>query len=633
MHLEEAVTSPQSEATPPVPSRTPTSRRPPLAWVGGAAVLAAVVTGGVMSTFRTSQAPAGPIRSVVSAWPSLPPGPVSLITDLAISPDGSTIVYRTIVDGEPGVYVRRLDRLEGELLQGVANAGGFFFTGRAVGGILNRGRFNPQEDPGGRWCRHHTLPHAEPTAWCELGPDDTIIFARFAPGTGLFRVSAAGGEPEVLTAPGGVERHYWPELLPGGRAVLFTIGTSSNVTAETSQIAVFDLDTGEQRVLIEGGTHARYVAGHLVYSFGDTLRAVRFDANSQEVLSEPIPVLEGLSRPTTSGGANVDLSDNGSLVYQTGGFDADARRLVWVDRQGYEEDIPAEPHPYEAVRLAPDGRSVITGVDNFDDTYVLIYDLERDTPIRFTFDAARDIHPIVTPDGERVVFGSNRADGVTNLYWKAADGTGDVHRLTTSDDVQVPSSFTPDGKTLIIAAVTADGLIDLGALPMDGAGDVEWLLSEEFYEGYAEISPDGHWMAYASFESGQFEVYVRPFPNVQGGRRQVSRDGGFWPLWGPDGRELFYQTSGGFGAAAVTVMVAPIATEPTLSVGNAVPVFEGPYRRLQVNDPRPYDIAPDGQRFLMLKPVVVDTDARAEAAIILVQNWLDELTTLFPTSR
>lgn len=555
------------------------------------------------------------------------------MTHLAISPDGSTILYRTFVDGESRVYVRRVDRLEGELLPGVENAGSLFFSpdGQWVGFSTGIDRtLKKIQVTGGAAITLCPMPSGPRGA--SWGPDDTIIFARFGAGSGLFRVSAAGGEPEVLTTPEAPARHYWPEFLPDVQAVLFTIsaGVTATISGETSQIAVLDLDTMEQRVLIEGGTHPRYVSDHLVYSFNDTLRAVRFDADRLEVLSDPIPVLEGLTA-TTSGGGNVDLSDDGALVYQKGGVQAGTRTLVWVDRQGNEEAVPAEARPYNAVQLSSDGRSVITEVQDPDNVDIMIYDLERDTPTRFTFDPGIDRFTIVTPDGERVVFTSDR-DGVGNLYWKAADGTGDVHRLTTSDNLQAASSFTPDGRSVAINEATPNGVIDVGVRSMDDDGSVEWLPQEAFYEAYAEISPDGRWMAYASNESGQFEIYVRPFPNVNDGKRQISRDGGFYPLWGQDGSELFYQTSEGPGSETLTVMVTPIETEPTLIVGNPVPLFDGPYRQIAVNSPRPYDIASDGQRFLMLKEIV-DADVRDEAAIILVQHWIEELKTLFPTSR
>ena len=628
-HLEEAAVSPPTETTAPVPAPTVASNRLSLVRMAAIAVVASLVTGGVMWSLRSSPPPGMPGRFVVSASPSAVPRPSSNQTELAISPDGSTIVYRTFADGESRVYVRRVDRLEGELLPGVEGARSFFFS------------------PDGQWLGFSTgvdqtlkkiqVTGGAPITLCPMpsgprgaswGPDNTIIFARFGLGLGLFRVSASGGEPEMLTTPDPPERHYWPELLPGGGAVLFTIAATGNVTGETSQIAVLDLDTQEQRVLIEGGTHPRYVSGHLVYTFNDTLRAVRFDADRREVLSDPIPVLEGLTS-SISGGSNVDLSDGGALVYQTGGLQADARTLVWVDRQGNEEEVPAEPGSYNSVRLSADGRSVVAEVQDLDNVDVMIYDLERDTPTRFTFDPAIDQFPIVTPDGERVVFQSNR-ESVGNLYWKAADGTGEVHRLTTSDSIQAAMSFTPDGSRLVFAELTNNGVVDLGVLSMDGEGSVEWLLTGPSYEMYGELSPDGRWMAYVSFESGQPEVYVRPFPNVQGGRRQVSRDGGFWPLWGPDGSELFYQTRNADGS--VTVMVAPIEAESTLVVGNSVPLFAGPYRRIAVNNPRSYDIAPDGQRFLMLKPIV-DADEREETAVILVENWIEELKSLFPTDR
>ena len=565
LELDEVLAGP----TPADASRAPAhpTGRPSLFWVAVTAVVAALVTGGAMWTLRPSPAPGSPVRSVISASPSAVPGPPSSNTNLAISPDGSTIVYRTFVDGVSRLYVRRVDRLEGALLAGVDSVGSLFFSpdGQWIGfstGVDSTLK-KIQVTGGAAITLCPMPPGPRGASW---GPDDTIIFAR--QGSGLFRVSAAGGEPEPLTIPESPERHYWPELLPGGRAVLFTIALNANVSSETSQIAVLDLDTQEQRVLIEGGTHPRYVSGHLIYSFDDTLRAVRFDPDQLEVLSDPIPVLEGLTA-TPSGAVDVDLSDDGALVYQTGGLQIDSRTLVWVDRQGNEDVAPAEARPYNSVRLSSDGRTVVTQVADPDNSDVVIYDLERDTPTRFTFDPAFDQHPTVTRDGERVVFTSDRDEGVGNLYWKAADGTGQVQRLTTSDNVQAASSFTPDGR-LVFAEVTPTGVIDLGVRSMDGEGSVEWLLQEPFYEAYAELSPDGRWMAYVSNESGQFEVYVRPFPNVNDGKQQISRNGGYWPLWGPDGRELFYQTFEG-PSSPVTVMAAPIETEPTFVVGNSCP--------------------------------------------------------------
>ncbi len=577
VHLEEAATSPPPETTPPVPAPTTTSRRSAVVWAVVGALVGGLVIGGAVWYLRPSPLPGSPEHFVLSASPSAVPGLQSNSTALAISPDGSRIVYRTVGDGASGIYVRRVDRLEGELLPGLERAGSFFFSpdGQWVGfstgvdGTLKKVQVN-----GGAAITLCPMPSSPRGA--SWGPEDAIIFAHFGGGNGLFRVSAAGGEPEMLTEPEFPERHYWPEFLPSGRAVLFTVGASANVVGETSQIAVLDLDTGEQRVLIEGGTHPRYVSGYLVYAFNDTLRAVRFDADRLEVLSEPIPVLEGLTT-TISGGVNVDVSDNGSLVYQEGGLQAGANTLVWVDRDGNEELVDAEPQPYRGIALSPDGGRAVLQVNDQDNVDLVSYDLTRDTPTRFTFDPALDQFPLWTQDGRHVVFASTR-DGTFNLYRKAADGTGQVERLTTSDNAQAPIAVSPDGRTLLFAELRAQTGIDIGTLSLDGDDQaVTWLLEDETDQAHTHVSPDGRWIAHTSDESGRREVYVRPFPNVNDGRWQISRDGGFAPRWGPDSRELFFQSSDGPGTP-VRLMVVENDTEPAFRPGVPRPLFEGPYQ-------------------------------------------------------
>ena len=627
--LDDAAAVPRS-ADASVVLAPPSAGRPFLLWVVVTAVVATVVTAGVMWNLRPSPAPESPSRFVVSALPSALPDARSANTHLAISPDGGTIVYRTSADGVRRVYVRRVDRLEGELLQGVESPSSVFFSpdGRWLGFTTGVDQtLKKIQIAGGAaitLCPMPTAPRG--ASW---GPDDTIIFARYGPGLGLFRVSAAGGEPEVLTTPESPERHYWPEVLPSGRAVLFTIGNVGNLTGETSQIAVLNLDTQEQRVLIQGGTHSHYVSGHLVYSFNDTLRAVRFDADRLEVLSEPIPVLEEIAA-MASGGANVDLGADGSLVYQQGGTAADARTLVWVDRQGDEELVEAEPRPYAGIALSPDGGQAVLQVDDPDNQDLVIYDLARDTPTRFTFADEPDRYPIWTPDGERVIFASGR-DGLFNLYWKAADGTGQVERLTTSDNLQGPVAVSPDGVSVLFEEIRPGTNADIGLLALDGDPSVDWLLEGDAREGATHVSPDGRWMATASNESGQPEIYVRPFPNVGDGRWQISRNGGVSPRWGPDSRELFFQTSEGPGSP-VPMMLAENDTEPTFSPGIPRPLFDGPYRFGVYPNPWPFAVSPDGERFLMIKQPVTSGSPEQSAPIILVQHWIEELRGLFPTS-
>ena len=261
-------------------------------WVAGIAT-GGVIAGLVVWTLQPVPLPASPSRFVISAVPSPTPNLPTAETELAISPDGSVIVYRANVDGEDGLYLRHVNRLEGDLLWSGA-AGSVFFSpdGTWVGfssGVDNTLKKIPiTGGPAVTLCAMPSDPRG--ASW---GPDETIIFSRLG-GNGLFRVSAVGGEPEMLTKSG-EQLHYWPDVLPGGRAVLFSI-LQGDGDLETIQIAVLDLDSGDHRVLIEGGTHPRYVSsGHLVYSFGDTLRAVGFDAARLEVVSEPVPVLAGVN--------------------------------------------------------------------------------------------------------------------------------------------------------------------------------------------------------------------------------------------------------------------------------------------------------------------------------------------------
>ena len=222
-----------------------------------------------------------------------------------------------------------------------------------------------------------------------------------------------------------------------------------------------------------------------------------------------------------------------------------------------------------------------------------------------------------TPDGDRIVFASSR-DGALNLYSRAADGTGEVERLTTSEHRQRSFSFSPDGQTLMFAEATSG--IHIARLSMDGDREGEWLLEGDLLGFHPEISPDGRWLAHTSLDR---QVYVRPFPNVGDGRWQISPDGGIMPMWEPNGDELFYMHGSG------ALMVVDVDTDPTFSRGQAALVFEGPYRgTLAANNPRAFDISPDGKRFLMIKD---PTALPSASQIILVQNWFEELTRLVPT--
>ena len=293
--------------------------------------------------------------------------------------------------------------------------------------------------------------------------------------------------------------------------------------------------------------------------------------------------------------------------------------LTWVDRNGGEKSLAAEPDSYSEPRLSPDGTRLATKVEDEDgDWDIYVYDIARNNFTQLTFDDAPDCCPVWTPDGERVVFSSAR-DGTANLYVKNEDGTGEVERLTDSDAVQFAYTWSADGDTLVL---WNNG--DLHTWSSDSAATSTPLFQTEFLESRPSISPDGRGIAYESDEDGDLDVYVRPFSDVDGGKWKVSTQGGFHPVWSPDGSELFY-------VSGDAMVVAPITSNPTFRHGNPEVVFEGRYnfgRNL-----RTFDLSTDGTRFLVTKPPGTQTDdSVAPLDLVLVQNWFQELTRLVPTN-
>ena len=392
--------------------------------------------------------------------------------------------------------------------------------------------------------------------------------------SGLWRVSAGGGEPEELTTPNtelGEVNHHWPEILPGGRAVLFTIVAAGSI--ENAQIAVLDLDTGAQTVLVPGGSSPRYSpTGHIVYGVGGTLRAVGFDLDRLEVTTNALPVLDGVITKN-SGAASFSFSRDGTLVYLpgTGVVGGPPRTLVWVDRDGREEPLALDPGGYNWPRVSPDGSRVAVEMFNPEEgNDVWTSDVARGTLSILTPDPAADRNPLWTPDGERVVFRSDREP--QGLFWKAADGRGAVEPLLTGDDAQpltflVPYDWSPDGNELIINYVGLDGSRDIGVLSMDGERAWQPLLNSAAIEAEPALSPDGAWIAYSSDETGQAEVYVERFPDL-GNRELISTGGGRDPVWSPDGSELFYRD-----LSRSRMMVVPIDTEPSLTLGTPTVLY------------------------------------------------------------
>ena len=415
--------------------------------------------------------------------------------------------------------------------------------------------------------------------------------------------------------------YYGPRFLPNGQAVLFYIWNGS---PDESQVAVYDIEANEQRVLLSGTSPHFATSGHLVFFREGSLWAVPFNPEHLEVRGEPRPVVEQVG-VNVLGWARYSVAQDGTLAYRRS---LDAGRvqhtLVWVDREGREEALGANPRPYRALQLSPDGRRVVTEVADSDNRDLWIYDIDRDTPIHFTLDPASDTDPIWTPDGERVVFSSSR-DGFLSLFWKSVDGTEDAQRLRASTGPQYATAFAPDGRSLLFTELQRPS-VDVGVFSIDGERTVEWLLESDYNESNAVVSPDGRWLASQSDETGQVEVYVRPFPNVSEGRWQVSTGGSRTPIWAPNGRELFYmglqQDNGN-----IAVMVATVEPQPSFTSGSPATIIDGPYLGSNAHS---YDISPDGQRFLMIKRTETNDEGLAPGEVIVVQNWHEELKRLVP---
>jgi serine/threonine-protein kinase len=560
--------------------------------------------------------------------PVAPPLTLDAITrDVAIAADGSKVVY--VGANGTSLFVRPLDQLAPIALTGLGAQPRhpiFSPDGQWIAFFNGTGELRKVATSGGPPIPLNRGGNNRGASWSADGT--TILFATADVSTGLLRVSAGGGEAEVLTRPdpaAGEIDHWWPEVLPGGQATLFTITTPGRI--DEALVALLDLRTGEKKVLVRGGFHAQYVApGYLVYGVSGTLRAVAFDLARRAVMGTPVPVVESVIT-TPLGAADASVSADGTLVYVVGDTQFGSRRtLVWVDRQGHEESLGTPARAYLYPSLSPDGTQVaVAALDEEQDIWN--WDISRRQLTRITYDPALDLYPVWTRDG-RLLWSSGRS-GPLNIYAQKADGTGPIQRLTTSPASQFPYGLTPDGKQVVLREDGAGTGADLSLLTLED-GRVVPLLHEPFHEQNGELSPNGQWLAYESMEGGKSEIVVRPFPAVTEGRFQVSTGGGRQPLWARNGRELFYRGPDG-AVLGIQVDVGQGRAFRHSSARTLVPgryvdgggAFVG----------RSYDVSPDGKRFLMIKEESAESGQTARPpSIVMIQNWTRELKRLVPTN-
>ena len=607
---------------------------PPGSWrLLAIAVTASLIVGAIGAAMWPRAQPAAPHVSRFALTPSddqaLQVDAQS--TDLMVTPDGTQVIYKGGSDpGATQLFVRLLDRLEPSPLtpRGAPKAPfsspdgqwvGFFEPGAPV-------RLKKVAITGGPIITLTAVDGASRGAtW---GDGDRITFATAAPSTGLQQVSAAGGEPTVLTKPNperGEADHVYPQWLPGGEALLFTI-TSTTGSLDAAQVAVLDVRTGEAKVVVRGGSQAFYVpGGHLVYVAAGSLRAVRFDIGRREIVGTAVPVVSPLVILPT-GAADFDVGRDGTLAYVIGSNPQHSapRALVWVDRQKREEAVSGAPmRPYLSPRLSPDGtRLAVSILDQQQDIWV--WEFARKTLTRVTTDPGLDQTPVWMPGGDRLVFSSQAHGTPGSIFWQPADGTGTAERLVERPTTQRPSSTMADGSRIFFSELNPTTAVDVMMLSLTEGRRVDAAVQSPFNEANAAISPDSRWLAYESNDSGQSQIVVCPFPNTPGGRIQISSGGGTEPRWAANGQELFYLGANG------SLMSVGVGRGSTWTAGAPVVVFDHNYYVGATRGVGNYDVSPDGKRFLMMKET---TSADVSPGIVVVRNWAEELKRLLPADR
>jgi len=614
----------------PLPAAAPLP--PPIpAWrravpVAVAILATAIVTGLAIWTLRTPP-PQVVRRLAVTLPPDVALGNLNRPA-AAISPDGNQIAFVGRRGGTEQLFLRALDSLETKPIQGTEGGTMPFFSpdGQWLG-FFAGGNLKKTSLTGGAPVTVTALGTNQPGAsWTA---DNAIVFGNF--NSGLSQVSASGGTPQPLTKldlAKGEFSHYWPQVLPGGKAVLFSIeGVEGMFNLDPARIEVQDVGTGERKILVQGGGYGRYLpSGHLAYVQSGTLMVAPFDLNRLEMTGPGVPVVEGIRQGSffDGRGAQFSVSEQGSLIYISGSLRAAERNLLWVDRRGMEQPIAAPSRPYFFPRLSPDGQQVAVLIEGS----IWIYHIPRGTLSRLTFEGSNG-WLLWSPDGKRIAYNSARGGKASNLFWKPADGSGMEERLTTSEQPQFSHSFSPDGQLIAFVETNPSGDLDIWTLPVPGdpsassgqARKPGLFFRTPFNERGPKFSPDGRWLAYSSDETSRLEIYVQPFPGP-GGKVQISTDGGIEPLWARNG-ELFYRNGD-------RMMAVETRTQPTFTTGTPRLIFEGLYDQIGGGNTN-YDVTADGQRFVMVKPA--GQEAAAPTQIHVVLNWFEELKRRVPAPQ
>jgi serine/threonine-protein kinase len=541
--------------------------------------------------------------------------------DGIISPDGTRIVY--VSQGR--LFTRRLDQPNAIELAGTQDAHAPFFSpdGQWIG-YFAHAKLKKISLEVGAAITLRDAPNGRGGTWCE---DGNIITALDITG-GLSRIPSAGGLP----TPGpdlqdGEVTHRWPQILPGGKAVLFTSHTSL-VGFDRATIEVMSLADHRRKTLVRGGTYGRYLpSGHLVYVNRGTLFAAPFDVDRLEVRGAPAPVLDQIGYSAGTGSAQLDFSQTGILIYRSGEAGGGLPIVAWLDGTGAAQPLLAKPGLYSNPSLSPDGQRLAVDVVEGSGADIWVYDWQRDTMTRLTFNGSSD-SALWSPNGRYIIF---RAVG-EGLSVTRSDGAGKPQPLTQSKNNQSAWSLTPDGKRLAFMEQSSGTAYDLWTVPLESdnaglrAGKPKVFMQTPANEAFPSFSPDGQWMAYTSDESGTNQVYVRAFPD-KGGKWQISNSGGIWPMWSCNGRELYFETLDN------RIMATAYAVKRDSFVADKPRLWSEKQLGTARLGQRNVHLAPDGKRLIALIAVEEAEEQKPQNHVTFLMNFSDELRRKVPVGK
>jgi Tol biopolymer transport system component len=556
-----------------------------------------------------------------------------------LSPDGRRMAFiATDSDQKRRIYLRSLDQLQATVLHGTEGARDHFFSpdGQWLGFFAD-GKLKKVSVQGGATVTLCDAPTGHGGSWAE---DGNIVFVPTIR-SGVFRVSSAGGAAEPLTTlnrEAGEITQRWPQVLPGGKSVIFTSHTHGG-NYEDADITAYSMSSGQTKVLLHKGYYPRYLpSGHLLYVHEGTIFASLFDAKRLELTGKPVPIVEGVVTAAGNGGAQFSFSDTGNLAYVPGRRTSQDFGIFWMDIAGKFTPLREAKADYYDLKFSPDGTRIALELNDGKRNDIWVYEAALDTLTRLTFGGEANLAPVWSPDGQRIVYTTMDNRDQYDLYWKRADGAGDPVRLTQTKNAKYAGSWSPDGKVLAFEQRNADTFWGIATLSVEGDEKSGWRVGEPkpFSSGPSNqrtpaLSPDGRWLAYRSDESGTPEVYVQPFTGPAR-RWQVSAGGGCNPVWSRKGRELFFRTATFTGGQDVKVMSAAYTiSSDSFRAEKPRPWSPGLFSILGLANTG-YDVHPDGKRVAVLRA----PDAGPNAAVTKVSfifNFFDELRRKVPSGK